>query len=339
MIDPEIERQFADCQELLVLWREFHDFFSMAVKGEGITHDKEAEFLELKSQIAMLHDSFMDALTKDQNIGQEVLGIVSRSITLKHLNRQSVADIKKMEIEWHESYLLLNDTIGLLDEKRTELAGLSASQVRAGKAAGAARQHMNNILFSTYTKVAVVLVILAGAGIFVPWQSFASTPALVTPYRMGMLVVRMIAKDTPWGSIIATDADRLSSSAGSWPGSTQPFEEKRGADKASAINALARRAPELQASLDKSIEFREETIKNTAMGQEGEATVHTFRFPDVDTASSAESAASPLAKEMGQGVMSYQYKRNHNVLSIMGSNNSGFLNAVKVNIYDKKSNN
>jgi|GEM_PF-5229923 len=75
------------------------------------------------------------------------------------------------------------------------------------------------------------------------------------------------------------------------------------------------------------------------MGQEGEATIYTFRFADVETAIAAESAAGPLAQPAGSGGTDFQYKRNFNVLTIMASTNGGFLNAVKVNIYDKKSNN
>jgi len=128
MIDPIVERQYSDCRELLNLWRRYHDFFKVAVSGDGITPENEHEFITIKSRIAMLHDPFMDVLDHDQNIGQNVLSIVTRSITLKHVHRMSTAEIKKIELEWHESYLLLNETLGMLEDKRKQFTYVTPSQ-------------------------------------------------------------------------------------------------------------------------------------------------------------------------------------------------------------------
>jgi hypothetical protein len=165
MIDPNLERRLADCRQLLELWRLFHDFFAIAVKGEDITSTKEAQFLEIKSRIAMLHDSFIESLSHDQSIGQNVLAIVSRSITLKHINRMSNAEIKKIEIEWHESYLLLNETIGLLEEQRQELENVTAFSYEIVNIRKKIGYYVNRFVHSTYTKVVVILAVLA----FVVW--------------------------------------------------------------------------------------------------------------------------------------------------------------------------
>ena len=82
MIDPVIERKYSDCKELIALWKTFHEFFKLGVRGQDITQDKEAKFLEIKSRIAMLHDSFLESLDHDQNIGQNIINIVTRCITL-----------------------------------------------------------------------------------------------------------------------------------------------------------------------------------------------------------------------------------------------------------------
>jgi hypothetical protein len=165
MIDLDLERKVADCGQLLKLWRVFHDFFAIAVKGEDITAAKEAQFLEVKSHIAMLHDSFMESLEHDQNIGQNILAIVSRSITLKHVNRMSNAEIKKIEIEWHESYLLLNETVGLLEEKKQELETVSAFSYEVGNIRKKLGYYTNRLIHSTYTKVLFFLAVAA----FVLW--------------------------------------------------------------------------------------------------------------------------------------------------------------------------
>ncbi len=134
MIDHDLERRLADCKELIGLWRTFHNFFALAVKGgAGITSEREAQFLRLKSRIAMLHDPLMDSLTHDQAIGQHVLSLVERSITLKHLHKLSTAEIKKMEIEWHEAYLLLSEVVGTMEEQQEVLAAVNPTTYRLKK--------------------------------------------------------------------------------------------------------------------------------------------------------------------------------------------------------------
>jgi hypothetical protein len=169
MIDPLVERRYSDCRELLNLWRRYHDFFKVAVTGDGITPDKEHEFITVKSRIAMLHDIFMDCLDHDQNIGQNVLSIVTRSITLKHVHRMSTAEIKKIELEWHESYLLLNETLGMLDDKRRQFANVTPSkyyrQLYTKKAAKALRDFVTSWVFKTIVVLAVLMV-----GVFAAMQ-------------------------------------------------------------------------------------------------------------------------------------------------------------------------
>jgi len=131
MIDLNLERRLSDCRELLTLWHKFHGYFALAVKGgNAITHEREAEFLDLKSRIAMLHDSFMESLRHDQEIGQHILSIIELSITLKHLGRLSMAEFKKMEIEWHESYLLLSETVASMEEQREVLEKVNPTKYK-----------------------------------------------------------------------------------------------------------------------------------------------------------------------------------------------------------------
>jgi hypothetical protein len=162
MIDPVLERNLADCSEILDLWRRFHDFMAVGAKGEGISSEREAEFLTVKSRIAMLHDSFMAALQADRNIGQSMLTIVGRAITLHHLARMSVAEVKKMEIEWHQAYLLLQETLGNLEEKRAKLADISEAAYKAERFRTGVKQRFDRITKSNMT----IGVLIFGALLF-----------------------------------------------------------------------------------------------------------------------------------------------------------------------------
>jgi hypothetical protein len=288
MIDPAVERQYSDSKELLALWRTFHDFFVMGIKGENISPEKEAQFLEIKSRIAMLHDSFMDALSHDQNIGQEILNIITRAITLKHLSKQSPADGKKMEIEWHESYLLLNETIGTLEDKRAELGRINETQYRASKAAGVLGQKARNFFGSFYFKLTVGLIVFFGATVGVQmlgiydYNDLGRIPALRTPYQTAKAVFYHFNPDSPWPTIDSVPRKPYTG----WPVGFKPPEIKADAKKEDIISQLSgvTGVPE---NLEKATEYRKEV---TSKEFKGTIEIHSFLLPDAATARTISDA-------------------------------------------------
>lgn len=292
MIDPAVERQYVDCQELLTLWRTFHDFFVMGVKGEGVSPEKEEQFLELKSRIAMLHDSFMEALTHDQNIGQEVLSIISRAITLKHLGKQSMADIKKMEIEWHESYLLLNETIGSLEDKRAELAKINEAQYKTSKALGAAQQQFVTFVTSFYFKLTVVIIAVLGAtagvqmfGIY-DYKQVGKIKLLKQPYAMAMGVTHLINPDVPWVTIDTIPRKPVTS----WPKGLKPELKNGDKDKTAASIPVSSITQKLK-------EASEYTCEECSLGFKGTYYIHVFLLKDASTAKQVESDWQNFTKD------------------------------------------
>lgn len=282
MIDPTVERQYSDTKELLALWRTFYDYFVLGVKNDNITAEKEAQFLELKSRIAMLHDSFMEALTHNQNIGQEVLNIISRAITLRHLSKQSTADVKKMEIEWHESYLLLNETIGVLEDRRNELANINEAQYRASKAAGAAQQKVVGFFTSPLFKFAMIVAAILFATIGVQflgiydYDELGKVKALKTPYNWGKAIVRKVHNpDSPYPAIDAMPRVPHTS----WPEGVQA-PEIRGQD---AADKFIREVPvpSMRPLLQDAVETRSEASKKR---NQEDVQIYTFRFKTADEA-------------------------------------------------------
>ena len=128
MIDPLLNRRLENCKKLLIHWRKFHEFLDRAIKGSEFTSQDEAEFLKLKSDIAILHDSLLESIenTKENMASaQSVISLIERCILLRQVQKMNPAEIKKMQIEWHESYLLVNETIGLIEEKIAKMAKVS----------------------------------------------------------------------------------------------------------------------------------------------------------------------------------------------------------------------
>jgi hypothetical protein len=133
MHDPLLDQRLEHCRQLLKLWQNFHLFL-----GECAKHDRqfspqeEANFLKVKSQIAILYDSFFESLGEANRemiaTAQSIITVVENCILLRQVHRMSPAERKKMEIEWHEAYLLINATIGTLEEEQTKLAAVSHSK-------------------------------------------------------------------------------------------------------------------------------------------------------------------------------------------------------------------
>lgn len=164
MIDPNLERRYADCNELADAWKGFLELTSVAMKApQNLTPQLEQQFLATKARVAMLHDSFMDSLKTDRQTGANMLGLVNRSITLGHIARMGAADHKKTEIEWHEVYLLLSDTLSGLETDRHRLAQTSAFSHGMKRTMDQLVNLVMGFLRSTFFKVAMVLIVVVGA--------------------------------------------------------------------------------------------------------------------------------------------------------------------------------
>jgi hypothetical protein len=348
MIDPAVERQYSDTRELLALWNTFHQFFTIGVKSEGITPEKENQFLELKSRIAMLHDSFMEALTHNQNVGQEVLSIITRAITLKHLGRLSTADVKKMEIEWHEAYLLLNDTIAALEQRRRELADINESQYRAKQAAGMARQKAGKFFGSFYFKLLAIIaaVLFATIGIQVlgiyDYDELGKISALRTPYNWGKALVRATYdEDSPWPSIESVGRKAY----GGWPEGIKAPQVDTSAEKDRNALQLAQRArqlgigPQLAAGLQKAVEYRLETAEKQG---EQNMEIHTFRFNNATEAKAVEKlwedaeSRYSSANERPTVLSQLDFVRNVNVVTVIFASKEETLRRFAYEVYGKQ---
>lgn len=350
MIDPAVERQFSDTKELLALWNTFHQFFTLGIKGENINPEKENQFLEVKSRIAMLHDSFMEALTTNQNIGQEVLNIITRAITLKHLGKLSTADTKKMEIEWHESYLLLNDTIAALEQKRRDLAEINETQYKAGIAAAGAKQKVGKFLGSFYFKLAAIIVVLLGATIgvqvmgFYDYDDLGKIKAIQTPYSWGKAVVRSVHNpDSPWPDVNLVRRRNYSG----WPEGIKEPAIDNGVTKDDAARQISGLAtgiglqPAVFApALQKATDYRKEEAEKSGQAN---LQIHTFLFGNADDAKAVEkmwedgkSAANQRGGEIPKVVRQMDLIRDVNIITFIFSENEETMRRMVTDVYNKK---
>lgn len=162
MIDATLEKHLEDSRELQGLWKTFRDYFVAAVRKEPIDPDKEVTFLEIKSRIAMLHDSYLDALKTGQKVAQNIIILVGRSITLRHVSELSEAESKKFEIEWHEAYLQIEETIGMLEEEQSRLEDITPQKFMMNSLKARVKSVVDKTLHSAVFKLSMVALVLIG---------------------------------------------------------------------------------------------------------------------------------------------------------------------------------
>ncbi len=166
MIDPDVERRTADCTELMDIWRQFLDLVNKALKPpQSINPQMEQQFIQIKARIAMLHDSFMESLKHDKSVGTNMIEIVNRAITLRLVQKMGESEQKKMEVEWHEVFLLLNETVSTLNEERLRLKEVNEIVHNLKRLQEALMVRLKAFLSSIYFKIGAVLTVL----IFIIW--------------------------------------------------------------------------------------------------------------------------------------------------------------------------
>lgn len=202
MQDPVLNRKLENSKKLLIHWRQFHDYLAQCMKGKEFTPQDEAEFLKLKSNIAILHDSFLESVEGNLSTAQGIIALVERCILLRQVSRMNPAEIKKMEIDWHEAYLLLNETIGILQEKIDKLANVSRVTYESSRAiervvTKITRGVTNPKFQFSAAAIAIigVLVVAPMAGVF-SYDFLNKTPATAKVYKLvrGMLRNSMMSQ-------------------------------------------------------------------------------------------------------------------------------------------------
>ena len=77
----------------------------------------ETHFLQLKSKLARDHRVLSDRLGSDCKFTLDVINIVSSATSLENIFAQSDVAVKKLQREWHHSFITVNETLGNLEDK------------------------------------------------------------------------------------------------------------------------------------------------------------------------------------------------------------------------------
>ncbi len=91
------------------------------------------------------------------------MNIVSQAISLDSVRSSSEVAMKKLENEWHRAYISINETLGGLENKREELAKVTA--------VGAALQRFQKDVLGNKQVMALIIVIVVVVVIYLLYRS------------------------------------------------------------------------------------------------------------------------------------------------------------------------
>ncbi len=106
------------CREFLNDWLLFNQLINAYPSPGANKAQLENQFLKIKSKIARTHKVLKEMLMEDYQIDANLMNIVSASTSLEAIYSQSEVSVKKMQQEWHRAFISINETLGLLEDKK-----------------------------------------------------------------------------------------------------------------------------------------------------------------------------------------------------------------------------
>jgi len=165
----QLERRVELCREFMNDWLLFNQILSAYPKADANKAQLESQFLKIKSKLAREHRVLRDTLQADYGIDGNLMNIVSGATSLENIYAQSEVSIKKLQTEWHRAFISINETLGVLDDKRTRAeAGekifvMDASGGGGGGGGGMSAGTKKNLMI-----IAVIIAILAAMFLIPP---------------------------------------------------------------------------------------------------------------------------------------------------------------------------
>ncbi len=163
-----MDRRVNMCREFMNDWLLFNQILS-AYPSPGVNKAQlENQFLKIKSKLAREHNVLKDALASDYAIDRNTMQIVSAATNLESIYAQSEVSVKKLQGEWHKSFISINETLGQIEDKKARAeAGekilLDPAEAINTGGGGMSEKGKKNLIVAV-----VVIAALAGVLFFTP---------------------------------------------------------------------------------------------------------------------------------------------------------------------------
>jgi hypothetical protein len=124
----------------------------------------ENQFLKIKSKLARQHRVLQQTLLDDYGLDGNTMNIVSGATSLEATYSQSEVALKKLQTEWHRAFISINETLGILEDKKLRAEKGDKVFVASGDLAGggaAVGGGMDPATLKTLLIIGAVIAVLA----------------------------------------------------------------------------------------------------------------------------------------------------------------------------------
>jgi len=160
MRDKGLEENIEFLKKFIEEWVGFRDFLKDALKDKTVSAAEEKKFLEIKSQVARKYQGLSGSLGKEFIADGRLMDIISHAVSLESMAGNSGMQFRKIENDWHLSYIHLNELLGNLESERDRIAKVSRIKVVFSCCAERIKKLIRGVV-----KVVLVLVILTVLGL------------------------------------------------------------------------------------------------------------------------------------------------------------------------------
>jgi hypothetical protein len=148
-IVEQLERRVELTRDLMNDWLLFIEILNKYPNGGTNKPKLEAAFLKLVGDLARKQRVLRDALQADYGIDGNLMNIVSSATDLESVYAQSEVAVKKLTLEWHQVFISINETLGVLEDKKAraeagEKVLLAALPMAGGVSNGHKKNQTNN---------------------------------------------------------------------------------------------------------------------------------------------------------------------------------------------------
>jgi len=136
-----LEHRIQVCKAYTQLWQNLFQFFAESLEDKQITPEEEKEFARNVYLLAYDHFKFTKLMADDFHQSKGILRILDKCSSLSHLRSMPEAAFAAMQVDWHEIFIGMNKTLGLLltqlppeepaKEQRTKSAPLTKGKTQA----------------------------------------------------------------------------------------------------------------------------------------------------------------------------------------------------------------
>ena len=173
MIDA-YERRVNLCREFMNDWLLFNQIINAYSSPDANKAQLENQFLKIKSKLAREHKVLKETLQEDYGLDSNTMNIISGATSLEAIHAQSEVAIKKLHGEWHRAFININETLGVLEDKKARAESGEKIMIGSAVQSGGGFKLGKNatvllVLFGIMILIALFIVINPG-GIADPWR-------------------------------------------------------------------------------------------------------------------------------------------------------------------------